>query len=248
MDLKFDSEEQLFRAVAALTNRTEKSTTDTTKAVLRLERPPLLGVYCVVATTQHTLASTFMRPQEYYESPYQNIRGHVFTTEEYEDTYAAHTGAFTYYQDWSGFNIPAETVLSFFENFKLLTRKEQMLKHLLQPMFEDQHRSYLIGIIDGDTRTYDHELAHALYATNSDYRNEAQALLADVPNRDGMEKYLLHMGYDITKIEDERQALLATSPAAHIENRFGINESVSGKFKTLFRKHMLDGGRLDAGS
>ena len=62
------------------------------------------GIYLVRFDSQYALASTFLRIQEHYES--SRFRGRVFSLEDYMDWYAGRFGAFTYYQDWSGFKRP----------------------------------------------------------------------------------------------------------------------------------------------
>jgi len=52
-----------------------------------------------------------LRFEEYYESP--RFKGRIFTFDEYRKWYVKNspkgkkTGRFTYYSDWSGFNIPS---------------------------------------------------------------------------------------------------------------------------------------------
>ena len=61
------------------------------------------GIFLVRFDTQYALASTFLRIQEHYES--NRFRNRVFSLEQYMDWYAAEFGAFTYFEDWSGFNV-----------------------------------------------------------------------------------------------------------------------------------------------
>ncbi|MEK7106247.1 MAG: ABC transporter ATP-binding protein, partial [Patescibacteria group bacterium] len=69
------------------------------------------SIYLVEAPTQYALASTFLRFQEHYESP--KFRGQFFSLEEFMDWYAEEYGNFTYYKDWTGFNIPSYILKSF---------------------------------------------------------------------------------------------------------------------------------------
>ena len=84
------------------------------------------------------------------------------------DWYAAQFGAFTYFQDWSGFNVPSTALEPFYGGrFDPLLRKEQQLLRLfrgVRPPF------YVIGLYDDDDLT--HELAHALFFMRSDYRRD----------------------------------------------------------------------------
>src|SRR4249920_176504 len=84
------------------------------------------GIFLVRFDSQYELASTFLRIQEHYES--SRFRGRVFTLEQYMDWYAARFGAFTYFEDWSGFNVPSTAFEPFYRGrFDPLLRKEARL-------------------------------------------------------------------------------------------------------------------------
>ena len=103
-------------------------------------------IYLIESKTRQDLAATFMRVQEYYESPV--FGGRTFSVGEFAAWYASEYGAFTYCQDWSGFNIPS-WVLEPFRNggFDPLTDKE---KNLLN-FFKNIHDSfYIIGATSQD--------------------------------------------------------------------------------------------------
>src|SRR5215468_649159 len=118
------------------------------------------GVYLLRFRTQYELTSTFLRVQEHYESP--KFHGRVFTLEQYMDWYAARHGNFTYYQDWSGFNVPSTAFGAFYAGkFDPLSEKEKQLLGLFRDLRE---KFYVIGIYERGSLT--HELAHALYFTD----------------------------------------------------------------------------------
>jgi hypothetical protein len=71
------------------------------------------GVYLLRSKTQYELASTFLRIQEHYESPF--FSGKIFSLEQYMDWCAARTGSFTYYEDSSGFSVPSSALQPFYE-------------------------------------------------------------------------------------------------------------------------------------
>ena len=102
------------------------------------------GIYLLRFKTQYELTSTFLRVQEHYELP--QFHGRIFTLEQYMDWYVAENGAFTYFQDWSGFNVPSTAFQPFYEGkFDPLTRKEKRLLGLFRNL---QGRFYVIGIYD----------------------------------------------------------------------------------------------------
>ncbi|WP_213030935.1 hypothetical protein, partial [Acinetobacter baumannii] len=71
-------------------------------------------------------------------------------------------------QDWSGFNVPSTAFAPFYAGaFDPLTHKERRLLALFAGL---KGRFYVIGIYEGRGSTLTHELAHALFFTDSDYR------------------------------------------------------------------------------
>jgi len=159
------------------------------------------GIFLVRFPTQYELASTFLRFQEHYES--SRFRNRVFTLEAYMDWYAAEFGAFTYFEDWSGFNIPSAAFEPFTKGqFDPLLIKEQRLLRLFR---NDRPPFYVIGVVsDKDLK---HELAHALFFTRPAYK---RAVLAAMRGYDtsALENRLARMGYHKHVLPDEVHAYL----------------------------------------
>ncbi len=163
---------------------------------------------------QYELASTFIRLQEFYESPYKQIRNKYFTLEKFMDLYAKDQkkNKFTYFEDWSGYNIPGDIVLKFLELFQNdLTKKERKLLNRFLKTGVHQ-KFYIIGTIKGDKNTIKHEIAHGLYYLNKDYNKEMSQLIKEMPKslRSTAEKYLMNLGYCKAVLKDELQAYFAT--------------------------------------
>jgi len=159
------------------------------------------GIFLVTFTTQYELASTFLRIQEHYES--SRFRNRVFTLETYMDWYASEFGAFTYFEDWSGFNVPSTAFEPFYSGrFDPLLKKETRLLNRFRRV---QRPFYVIGV--ASRRDLKHEIAHALFSTRPDYR---QAVLAAMRRYDtsALEKALAREGYHRHVILDEVQAYL----------------------------------------
>jgi hypothetical protein len=157
------------------------------------------GIYLLRFKTQYELTSTFLRVQEHYESP--QFHGRIFTLEQYMDWYVAENGAFSYFQDWSGFNVPSTAFQPFYEGkFDPLTRKEKRLLALFRNLKE---RFYVIGIYDdGKKGTLTHELAHALFFIDDDYRQAVREAMRGY-DTSALEKQLAKAGYARHVIPDE---------------------------------------------
>ena len=145
--------------------------------------------------------------QEFYEG--SEHTGKIFTLEEYEDYYTKKWGAFTYYSDWSGFNIPSSVVDVFMAGkFDPLSEYELRLLDSIDsvaiwPIY------YVIGTYNGRIDVLKHEIAHALYYTNSAYRAEVLKLLSSV-NLLHIFKVLESKEYNSATWVDEAHAYMMT--------------------------------------
>jgi hypothetical protein len=158
-------------------------------------------IFLVEFDSQYLLASTFLRIQEHYES--RKFRNRVFSLEEYMDWYAATFGRFSYFEDWSGFNVPSEAFEAFFNGtFNPLSKKEERLLALFR---RERRPFYVIGLWSKEDLT--HELAHALFATRPEYRKEVVSAMREY-DTSVLRKRLAGMGYHRHVLQDEVQAYL----------------------------------------
>jgi hypothetical protein len=190
------------------------------------------GIYLLRFRTQYELAATFLRVQEHYESPH--FHGRVFSLEQYMDWYAARYGNFTYFQDWSGFNVPSTALEPFYQGkFEPLSEKERRLLRLFKNL---RGRFYLIGVYDGGVKSsLTHELAHALYFTDAVYRQKVRAALGKF-DTSALARRIEKAGYARHVVPDEVQAYLVGS-----SSRLGMVSRelapLRRKLRSLFREH-----------
>lgn len=199
--------------------------------------------------TQYEVTSTMMRLQEFYESPYENIRSKKFPVEEYMDTYAKEMGNFTYNVDWTGFNIPGNTVDEFFETFGDLLEKEKHLQKIIttakkKAKITDDH-FYLIASYADKIEGKDvlkHELAHAMYYLDTKYSGEMDDTIMDIPEDELglLFKGLISQGYTKEVVLDEIQAYFSTSDMVQLCKDF-VTEELPWKrilkCKQIFNKY-----------
>ncbi|MCK9225938.1 MAG: ABC transporter ATP-binding protein [Candidatus Muirbacterium halophilum] len=139
------------------------------------------SIYHLKFKTQYNLCSTFLRFQEHYESP--EFRGKIFTLKQYKNWYIKNspggkkTGKFTYYKDWSGFNIPSNIFDLFLKGkFNPLSNKEKKFINIIQNIKEKNF--YIIGTFGkNDTSTLKHEIAHGLFYTEKSYREKVITII-----------------------------------------------------------------------
>lgn len=157
------------------------------------------------ADSQDELGLTFMRFQEYYESPNPEFRGKIFTLGQLRRWYSETHGSNSYHSHWVGFNFPSSVLKPFKDGlFDPLTSEEQGLLHLLKYRGDD---FYIIGAQTSSILR--HELSHALYASNTNYKNEIDNFLTKNKKKIVKpSKYILNKGYSKHVLYDELQAYI----------------------------------------
>jgi hypothetical protein len=189
------------------------------------------GIYLLRFKTQYELTATFLRVQEHYESP--RFHGRIFSLEQYMDWYAARYGNFTYYQDWSGFNVPSTAFQPFYEGkFDPLSEKEKQLLRLFENLRE---RFYVIGIYDADAKdSLTHELAHALFFIDAAYREAVRKAMRGYDTQK-LAGQIAEAGYAKHVIPDELQAYMV-APSERLGSAPGL-KPLRQELRALFREH-----------
>jgi hypothetical protein len=166
---------------------------------------------------------TFLRFTEHHESP--GFKGKIFSLEEYIAWYTATspggmaTGRFTYYEDWEGFTLPSAALKLFYEGkFPDLTANEKQLLNIFNGVSDGLkgRRFCIIGTYDGDQGdVMQHEIAHALWNMNKEYRMAARGILRGINPAVKAEirnlYFLKSAGYNPSCWLDETQAYIIDS-------------------------------------
>lgn len=177
------------------------------------------NVYAVVIKDDYDRAMLFCRYQEFYESPYKEIRNKFFTLETLMRIYTKKNkkDLFTYPTDWTGYNIPSDVLYSAFDKFgESLSTYDYIMRDIVYYCEKESRKKpfYLIGVDKIKSDTMDHELAHGLYHTNVAYKESVDKLIRDLPKKDYnfAKRELIKMGYVNEKriIDDEIQAFFST--------------------------------------
>jgi hypothetical protein len=206
------------------------------KAKIKIKKTALTPhIFLLEFPTQLELASTFLRFQEHYESP--KFRGEIFTLEEYKDWYTELHGEFSYYTDWSGFNIPSYVLEPFFEGeFDPLSEEE---KQFLEIFKGEKEPFYIIGIfgeLDEDRKRslLKHEVAHGLFYTEPEYKKAVQEILSEYDLNELKNWMRSTGGYHEEVLEDETHAYSLTgSRKMTVTIPYGLKE----KLETVFNKY-----------
>lgn len=199
------------------------------------------------------LSSTFLRFQEHFESP--EFKGKIFTLEEFKKWYTINSpigktkGVFTYYTDWSGFNIPSEILHPFFQGkFDPLSEQELKFLKLFKDKIKKEEKFYIIGTYGRKDDYWKkevlrHEIGHGLFYTNPEYKKEVLKILQEIKpeKKEKITKFLKdNNGYHESVWEDEVHAYLITDLKKLEKHGVDISDlkETQEKLLAVFDKHL----------
>lgn len=203
-------------------------------------------IYCLQFTNPYDLSMTFLRYQEFYESP--KYRGKYFQIADFMEWYSKKygDGAFTYPVDYVGFNLPSHAIVPVIRELKQhkydqWTQYDQIMYETVLTIKEEipyASKFYLIGVMEGDTPVLKHELAHALFTINHDYQRKMGHLVNELPKKDWktMTRALKTRGYGPNVFDDEAQAYLSTGLHDLMKTK-GLKKA-SKKFRAILRPYL----------
>ncbi len=168
-------------------------------------------IYHIKFKTQEELCKTMLRFSEFRECP--NFAGKIFTLGQYRAWYAEKNGSFSYYSDWSGFNIPCYVLDKFRSGlFDPLSLEEQIL---LEAIPAQMHKFYVIATYEqdkDDKNTIEHEVYHAMYYISKEYRVAVDTLLVSKHSQlKQVYDKIRDLGYSEGVFADEAQAYIGAS-------------------------------------
>lgn len=202
------------------------------------------SIFLVTTKTRYDLGHLFVCVQEHYESAHEQWRGKWFDRPTYERWYALNVSdncVFSYPDDWCGFNVPSQAIRSFYQyathdiTASYYDRMMININRTITDILHYPYDYYLIGALEDDLETLDHEVAHGLYATSPVYRSDMDRLIAKLTPavRSRVGKVLKKMGYDDSVHDDEIQANFATG----LTNYFKGFQRYCPPFIETFERH-----------
>jgi hypothetical protein len=199
--------------------------------MLKIKHQPYNSVW-ISADSQKELGETFIRFQEYYESPSKKFRNKIFTLGHIKNYYSLQYGADLYSELWIGFNFPSSVLTPFKQGlFDPLTTQEKELLALLKYRYDN---FYIIGAQNNSTLR--HELSHAMYGYDSKYKNEIDNFISK--NKKGfakVSKHILKRGYDKTVLNDELQAYVTDNDDDFI--RSNLDPSLINGILSIYKRY-----------
>lgn len=218
-------------------------------------------VYHLDFDNQYDLAMNFLRYQEYYEG--LEFHKKIFTLVDYMEWYSKTQcdwktkkkgpgRMFSYAADWSGFNIPRWALEEVFPKIEDWNKYDDFMHTVFNLIKEKEGDRvfYLIGTYAGGASAkdpegeaiLDHEVAHALFTVDRDYRIAVYRLLTlwdSEPGHKGEElesakEVLKLMGYHKTTVVDEIHAYCATGLCDDLKGV--ISKQETKPFQKLFKE------------
>jgi hypothetical protein len=198
---------------------------------MKIETPLVVGdvieikpnIYAAIIRDDYDRAMLFCRYQEYYESPFPEIRNNTFSLESYMRRYTKTKKLtfFSYPHDWVGYNIPSNILIESHKKFTSHSPNEydnvmgEIITYCNENTKGEEHQPwYIIGVDKIKSGTMDHEIAHGLYYTNLRYKVEMDYLISQIRKTEyiSLGKHLIKAGYvnDKKIIDDEIQAFMST--------------------------------------
>jgi len=202
---------------------------------------PIKNCLLLEFNTQKDLALAFCRVEEYYEGQPQLNRKYTSFV-DFIDFFMKDDGSINYFNYWSGFNIPGNVFTEWSQKeMHDKTKWELALADEVQKKLNLEKPFYIIGGKKGDMNVIDHEIAHALYYMNTEYKDLMDAANYQFYKNLRMEyskmvKKLKKMGYGDNVIKDEVQAYMSTSTKKELVEKFELDFVKIKGFRTLYRK------------
>jgi hypothetical protein len=199
------------------------------------------NIFAVVVKDDYERAMLFCRVQEFYESPVTSFRDKKFSIWDYYRWYSKeNSGSFSYPRDFVGFNLPLIVAKKCYEMNDLETPYDIEMKNIVDGLHKNGQRGYLIGVDSLKNCTFRHELAHALYYSNLDYKSEMDDLTRGISefNMSRFRKNLKAIGYCSGVVKDEIQAYMSTEVNKKITRGVKNKKSLHQKYKSVLKRHI----------
>ena len=205
-------------------------------------------VFLLNFESAYDAAMCFLRYQEYYESPNPEFRGKLFKILDFMKWYSEFYGGgvFTYPRDFTGFNIPNSILSEVKKKSSQLTlddfdynHYDHFMMHIDQDIkqLSNSDNYYLIGSSKNNQAIINHELAHAYFYLNNDYKDAMTKLVETLPDtiKNSIFAELKLMMYDESVYIDECQAYLSTCTTKFFKTK--ISKDYLTKFKKTFKQY-----------
>lgn len=207
---------------------------------------PLPNVLYIQFDTITDMSSTFGRVQEYAEGP--KLHHQVMSWSRLKKYHKSKGESRTFNAAWLGFNIPGWAFQEFFDKCESFKPKElEGIKLVLSYNFDGDF--YVICDADKNAKKEsqkagDHELSHALFGTNREYKQRVLDLLNGYSRKPMLEEKIKKMGCYAPHVwDDEIHAYVTTDTYSNLLERFDLSKDdaelkqLKDNLETLFKEY-----------
>ena len=186
---------------------------------------PLPNVLYIQFDTTTEMSSTFGRVQEYAEGP--KLHHQVMSWSRLKNYHKSKGESRTFNAAWLGFNIPGWAFKEFYEKCNHFKPKEKAGIELVLS-YNFTGKFYVICDADKNAKREsqkagDHELAHALFGTNDEYKNKVLSLLNNYSRKSFLLEKIKKMGCYAPEVwDDELHAYVTTDTLSNLIERFNL--------------------------
>lgn len=191
------------------------------------------NIYALVIENDFDRAMSFMRISEFYES--KKYKGKHINIWDFIREYAD-GGNFTYPTDWEGFNLPVSVAKECLDYACTETPYDTFMHGIVSKLPKD---GYLIGTKSIKGSLYQHELRHAYYFIDKNYKKKADEITSQIDKKlyKKLQNELLSLGYHKSVTNDEIQAYFSTEKIPIIADK--MNNFDSEEINKMYKKLKL---------
>jgi len=185
---------------------------------------PMADCVLLQYKTVPDLVRSFFRLAEYYEGNRYSKRNKQVTLVDFLDQWMDRDGDVDYFKFWDGFNITDKAFKSWLKSAQPLSAAEQVTVDAIQQAIKGMKKFSIIGVGNNDADTLKHELFHAKYYLDADFKSSVDQLLKDHesdPAIKTIKKILIDKLDYVDHVEEEIGAYLYAG--SQLKLVFGVN-------------------------
>ena len=185
---------------------------------------PMADCVLLQYKTVPDLVRSFFRLAEYYEGNRYSKRNKQVTLVDFLDQWMDRDGDVDYFKFWDGFNITDKAFKSWLKSAQPLSAAEQVTVDAIQQAIKGMKKFSIIGVGNNHTDTLKHELFHAKYYLDADFKSSVDQLLKDHesdPAIKAIKKILIDKLDYVDHVEEEIGAYLYAG--SQLKLVFGVN-------------------------
>lgn len=210
------------------------------------------NIYWLACRDLYTLGMIFWRAQESFDGAWSDQNhGKTPTLVEYMEWYAkrSESSAFSYPIEWAGYNVPGDMLTKVYsKEIPDENKYDKLLKGVVQTIEAcvggDDY--CIVGSLCSDISTLKHELAHAFWEMDKDYKESQKCFInkLDEKTYKKLSVNLQNIGYSNGVIPDEIQAYCSVDGAEPIGEGLTkkTKRDICVPFETTFNNKLIMSG------